>query len=213
MNRLTIVTAAWTASNLPKVIESIDSQTFQDFQHIIVNDNNPKVREIFKDMCDGKKRHWIDLGVRTHFYGALARNIGVIAAFSYIHHRQRDIENEWIVFHDDDNKWRPDHLQLMVDAVNANPEATMVASDAVWVGEHEKTWTEIRPCKIRHGAVDLGQLIYKTKLFREYGYFEPRPNRKHKYDIELIEKMVNGEGMDKVVFTHESSFIMNYRKR
>lgn len=209
---LTIVTACWHAENLSKVIESVDNQTFKDWQHILVNDNNPEVRSIFKYLCDDKKRHWIDLGVRTHFYGALARNIGVIVAFSYVHHSKRDIENEWVVFHDDDNCWEPNHLQSMIDVAAVNPEATMIASDAVWVGAHDKSFREVRECRLRHGGVDLGQIMYKTKLFREVGYFFPHPHRKHKYDWELISKMVEKEG-DKLVYTHLSTFLMNYKKK
>ena len=210
--RITIVTALWNASNLPKVIESIDNQTYQDFQHIIVNDNNPEVREIFKEKCDGVKRHWIDFGVRTHYYGALARNTGVIVAFSYMHASKRDIDNEWILFHDDDNLWEPDHLESMISTANDNEEATMVASDAKWVGANDKTWTQNKKCEMKHGACDLGQFMYKTELFRKYGYFFPHPHSKHKYDWRLIEKMATGE-KDKLVFTNKPTFIMNYKKK
>lgn len=210
--KLTIISALWHWEHLPNLIKSIDSQTYQDFQHILVNDNNDVVREQFKQLCDGKRRHWIDLGVRTHFYGALARDIGVLVAFSYIHHSKRDIENEWVCFHDEDNAWEPNHLQSMIETAEANPDATMVASDAVWIGANDKNWRVTMPCKIRHGACDLGQFLYKTKLFREYGYFFPHPHRKHKYDFELISKMVSGEG-NRLVFSHQPTFLMNYKKR
>lgn len=209
---LTIVTAAWHAENLPKVIESIDNQTVKGFQHIIINDNNPEVRDIMKPLCDGVNRHWIDLGVRTHFYGALARNMGVIAAFSYIHHSKRDIDNEWIAFHDDDNLWEPNHIQSMIEVLETNPEATMIGSDAVFIGARDKKWKEVRECKIRHCGCDLGQFLYKTELFRKYGYFFPHPHRKHKYDWELIQKMAEGEG-NNLVFTGKPTFIMNYKKQ
>jgi glycosyltransferase involved in cell wall biosynthesis len=127
---LTIVTAAWRAENLPKIIESIENQTVKGFEHLIINDNNPEVRNVFKDLCDGKHRHWIDIGVRTHFFGAIARNIGVMSAFSYVHHSKRNIENEWIIFLDDDNLWKPNHLQTIVETLEQNPDATMIATDA-----------------------------------------------------------------------------------
>lgn len=209
---LTIITAAWNAENLPKVIESIDSQTVKGFQHIIVNDNNPEVREIMKPLCDGVNRHWIDLGVRTHYYGALARNIGVIMAFSYTYHRDRDIENEWVCFHDDDNIWLPNHLESMIAMLEENPEATMIASDMEMIGQTDKKFRKVVPCWIKHGHCDLGEFLYKTKLFREYGYFFPHPRRKHKYDYELIKKMANGEG-DKLVYTKKPTMLMNYKKK
>jgi len=222
--RLTIVTAAWNAEKLPRVIvTSIGCQSFMDWQHIIINDNNPEVRELMENGTFGvhnlkfsedefDRRHWIDFKFRTHYYGAIARNTGAMAAFSYVHSSKRDIENEWIVFHDDDNIWEPDHLYSMVKVAEENPEATIVASDARWVGANDKTFNEIHPCKLKHGGCDLGQFMYKTKLFKEYGYFDPHPHSKHKYDWRLIEKMTSGEG-DKLVYTGKPTFIMNYKKK
>jgi glycosyltransferase involved in cell wall biosynthesis len=209
---LTIVTAAWRAENLSRVIESIENQTVKGFEHIIVNDNNPEVRNIFKNLCDGEHRHWIDIGVRTHFYGAIARNIGVMSSFSYIHHSKRDIENEWIVFCDDDNLWKPNHIQTIIEALAHNPHATMVATDSIWVGAHNKDWNEIRLCKIARGKCDLGQFAYKTLLFKKYGYFDAHPHSKQLYDWRLIRKMAEGEG-DKLIFTNQPTFIMSYRKK
>ena len=211
--KLTIVTAAWNAENLPRVFETTNKQTFKDWQHIIVNDNNPEVRECMEALPDNPQRHWIDFRVRTHYYGALARNAGVMAAFSYMHHSQRDIENEWIVFLDDDNSWEPDHLQSMIDAVSFNPDAVMVASDAVWIGRDDKTFREVKECKLGHGRCDLGQFMYKTTLFRKYGFFDPHPRAKHKYDWNLLRKMFAGEPFEKIHFTDKPTFLMNYKKR
>jgi hypothetical protein len=49
-------------------------------------------------------------------------------------------------------------------------------------------------------------------LFKKYGYFDAHPHSKQRYDWRLISKMAEGEG-DKLVFTHQSSFIMSYRKK
>jgi glycosyltransferase involved in cell wall biosynthesis len=212
MFNLTIITAAWRAQNLPEVIKSIDNQTMNGFQHIIINDNNQEVRESMKPLCDGINRHWIDLGVRTHYYGALARNIGTQVAFCYVHHSKRDIDNEWVCFHDDDNLWQPYHLESMIRIAQTHSEASMILSDIEKVGANNQDWKQIIPCRIKHGYVDLGQIMYKTRLFREYGYFFPNPRRKQKYDFDLIKKMVDGEG-DKVFFTHQPTFIMSYRKK
>ena len=210
--KITIITALWHADNIPAVIESVDNQTYQDFQHILVNDNNENVRKVFKGVCDGVKRHWIDFGVRCHYYGAMARNTGVMSAFSYCHHSKRDRDNEWILFHDDDNKWEPYHVEAMVNAVKRRPKSTMVVADSVWVGAKDKEWKTIRKAEFRHGGCDLGQFMYKTELFRKYGYFDPHPGLKHKYDWVLLKKMTEGEEGN-IIFTGEPSFIMNYKKR
>jgi len=209
---LTIVTACWRAENLKKVIECIDGQTYKGrVDHILVNDNNPEVREILPALCDDKRRFWIDCHVRGHFFGAVARNIGTMMAFAY--QQERNLDNEYILYFDDDNMWEPNHLETMVDALVTNPDATLIASDAKWVGVNDKNWTEIRPCRIRQGACDLGQFMYKNELFKKYNYFNPRPRKKQRYDWELIKKMVDGEGADKVVYTGLPTFMMSYRKR
>jgi len=210
---ITIVTAAWRAENLKAVIDCIDNQTYKgNVHHLLINDNNPNVRKILPELCNNKKRFWIDSHVRMHYWGALCRNIGVMAAFSYWPEKQRDINEEFILFFDDDNMWQPNHLQTMVDAVIANPTATLVASDAVWVGFNDKGWQEYRPCKIRQGAIDLGQFMYKKVLFQKYGYFNPHPHNKQRYDWRLLEKMVNGEG-ENFLKTNLGTFIMSYRKK
>jgi len=194
-------------------MESVDKQTYTDWNHILVNDNNSEVREkIHHGTYDERKRFWIDLMIRTHYWGAFARNVGVMVAFSYLPEKERDIENEWIVFHDDDNFWKPNHLQSLVDALNENPNATLIASDARWIGVNDPTWNEIRMCKVKQGGIDLGQLMYKNLLFKRYGYFNPRPRKKQRYDWELISRMINGEG-DRFIMTHKPTFMMSYRKK
>ena len=207
---LTIVTAIRNACYLPKIMESVDNQTYQDFHHILVNDNSSEVRAEIEKYKDDKKRFWIDFRVRTHYYGALARNAGVMVAFSYVHHSKRDIENEWIVFHDEDNFWEPDHLQSMVDVATANPRATIIASDAIWIGRDDKSFREVRECKLKHGGCDLGQFMYKTSLFKKYGYFDPHPRAKHKYDFNLLKKIFECES---VITTNKPTFLMNYKKK
>ena len=76
---IAIITAATRVKGLQKVIDCVDKQTYQKWQHIIINDNNPEVREFIHNLPENPKRHWIDLGVRTHWFGGIARNIGIMA--------------------------------------------------------------------------------------------------------------------------------------
>jgi glycosyltransferase involved in cell wall biosynthesis len=213
MNKMiTIITAAWNLDGLKKTIESVNNQTYTNWNHIIVNDNQPEIRKYLDELCDGQKRFWIDFGFRTHYYGGLARNVGAIVSFSYVHHLKRDIDNEWVIFHDDDNLWEPNHLESMVNVITKNPSAVMVASDIKLVGRTNKNWTQIRKCQFVHGRCDLGQFMYKTKLFRDYGYFFPHPRHKHKWDWELIKKIYEGE-KDNIFLTNQPTFIMNYKRK
>ena len=212
---ITVITAAWHVDGMPKVLESLKNQTYQNFHHIIINDNNPEIREWLKEnnfFDEDPRTFVIDSHVRTHYYGGLVRNMGVIASFSYLHASLRDIENEWVCFHDDDNTWTPDHLESMVETLNVAPFASMIAADMVMLGAVDKTFREERKCEIKHCHCDLGSFLYKTRLFREHGYFFPHPHRKHKFDWELIEKFAKAEE-GKIAFTNKPTFLMNYKKK
>lgn len=214
MIKLTIITACWGPENLNRVIETVDNQTVQGFEHIFINDNHPETRKVLPGICDGNdKRHWVDLHQRCHFFGAITRNIGIQMAFSYLHESKRDIEDEWICFLDTDNTWKPDHLESMIKTKESYPTATLIASDAMWVGANDKTWTEIRSCKFRQGGCDLGQFMYNTKLFRDYGTFHAHARSKQRFDFRLIKKIIEGEEMYRVAQTNKPTFILSYRKK
>lgn len=208
---ITIITAAFRLEGLEKVIECINNQTYKHWNHIIVNDNTPEISKKLDEICLDERRKCIDLKFRSHYFGGLTRNIGVILSFCYIREGSRDTENEFVCFLDDDNLWEEDHLQSMVDKLNEVPDATLIVTDALWRGVKDKTWTDYRSCRFFHGGCDLGQFLYKKELFDKYGYFNPRPSCKQRWDWELIEKMVDGE-TERIAFTNKATFLMSYRK-
>lgn len=213
--KITIITAAWRVAGVKKVIECLNNQTFQDFDHLIVNDHNPEVREWLKEnnyFEDDLRRHVIDSHVRGHFFGGIARNLGVLMAFAYKREIERDLDSEFITFFDDDNSWENDHLESFVEVLKKNPNATLIGSDMVKVGVQDTSWRGIVPCVIKHGHCDLGEFLYKGTLFRNYGLFWPRPKRKHRFDIELLEKIAKGE-KENVYFTHKPTLTLSYRKK
>jgi len=50
-------------------------------------------------------------------------------------------------------------------------------------------------------------------MFRKFGYFEGRPERRVTFDFELISKIHNGEGDDKFVILEEPTFIYYHVQR
>jgi len=212
---ITAITAAWRVDGLKKVIESIDNQTYKNWEHIIVNDNNPEVREFLKEYSKNKpeNRHIVDLQVRTHYYGGFARNIGTNIAFSYFRDSKRKPNDEWICFHDDDNLWYQDHLETLVKGHLAKPKATIIGVDMEMRGKIDKNYKRIMQCEIASQNCDLGNFLYNRKLFDKYGYFRPRIEKKIGFDFELIKKMVDGEGLEKVHIIHKPTFIFYHRRR
>ncbi len=213
--KISVITAAWRVDGLKKVIRCLNDQIFRNFEHLIINDNNPDVREFLKKndyFENNRHRHVIDSFVRLHYYGGISRNIGVLASFSYLREQERNEDKEFICFFDDDNFWEKDHLQSLVEILKNHPNATLIGSDMIKIGVQDSNWKKLVPCVIKHGHCDLGNFLYKAILFRKYGVFYPRLKRKHKFDIELLEKMNVGE-KENIYFTNKPTFLMNYKKR
>lgn len=209
---ITIITAAHRLDGLKRVINCIDQQSYTNWEHVIVNDCSEDIRKELTELCSSNKRKWIDCGIRCHTYGGVARNIGIAVAFSYVRERDRDYDNEFLCFLDDDNLWSPNHLQSLIDILNDNQNASLIGSDFVWIGTKNTNWHETRKCELKQGGCDLGNFLYRRKMFFKYGFFNPRPNRKHKFDWEIISRIVSGE-KNKIFFTNQPTFIMSYRKK
>lgn len=208
---ITIITAAYRIDGLKKIVECLNNQIYRNFDHIIINDNNPEIREWFKEnnyFKSDSNKHIVDNYTRCHTYGAVSRNIGAFMAFSYVRERDRNYDEEMITFLDDDNLWEPNHLESMV---SISKGTDMVISDALWVGAKDKNWKKICHFQFRQGSVDLGQILYKRKLFTELGYFNFREEKRHCFDFELIKIFIDSGC--KIVQTHLPTFIMNYKKK
>ncbi|MHA1225132.1 MAG: glycosyltransferase family A protein [Candidatus Hodarchaeales archaeon] len=211
---ITIITAGWRLEGVRRVIECVDNQTYKKWQHIIVNDNNSELRWKLPKICRGNKnRHWVDLGVRTHYFGGFARNVGAVISFAYLKDSQREWGDEWICFLDDDNLWYPDHLETLVEGHKQKPEAVLIGVDMEIRGVINKDYRHILKCQIKPQQCDLGSFLYKKDIFEKYGGFKPRPRRKITYDWELIEKIAMFEGMDKVHIIHKPTFIYYHKER
>jgi glycosyltransferase involved in cell wall biosynthesis len=106
--------AAWLA----EALASIAAQTFRDFEVLLVNDAGPDA-SVLADEFGARYVHRDENGGV-----AAVRNTGVIAA-----------RGELIAYLDDDDLWRPGHLQGLVDALDAaGPACGLAYGDAeVWL--------------------------------------------------------------------------------
>jgi glycosyltransferase involved in cell wall biosynthesis len=206
---VTVVTAGWRTEGVKRVIDCLDKQTVQNFHHIIVNDNNPDLRFWLKEQNyfhDSEMRHVIDFHQRTHFFGAFARNCGVMMAFSYFSERIKTATDDfWIIFLDDDNLWEPNHLERFMEAHQAHPEATMIGWDMEIRSTINPDYRHNVNCFIAPQQFDMGSFAIKHELFDKYGYFMAglgENKRKITYDALLYNKMAEGEGSDKVFVSH-----------
>ena len=97
-----------TADYLPTCIDSILSQTFTDFELLLVDDGSTDRSGAICDAYQTKDR-------RVHVFHQ--RNAGVSAARN---HGVREAQGDWICYVDSDDEVTPDYLKVMVDAICSN---------------------------------------------------------------------------------------------
>ena len=101
---------------LKRALSSVISQTYQDFEIIVVdNSSTDDTQNVLESFADQK------LNVIT------VNNNGIIA-----YSRNRGIENargEWIALLDSDDIWKPEKLEKVREAINHNPEVILVCHD------------------------------------------------------------------------------------
>lgn len=123
MPRVTVVTATYNwATVLPFSIASVRSQTFGDFQHLVIGDGcTDESAEVVTDAADGDPRiRWVNLASNTgHQWGPNSEGI-------------RLADSDFIAYLGHDDLWVPNHLENLVAALD-EPGVGLVHSSAVMV--------------------------------------------------------------------------------
>ena len=130
---------------LTGAVESVRSQTFRDWELLIVDDGS----------SDGTYRDWSESGdprircLRTEHRGvSAARNLGIQQA-----------RFPWIAFLDSDDTWLPKKLETQLKALESNPDHLAVHSDEIWIRRGRR----VNPKKIHR---KYGGWVYRYSLPR-----------------------------------------------
>ena len=132
------------AKLLERALSSVLTQTFQDFEIIVVdNSSTDDTHQVLKAKDDPRMSV---VGVQNHGNIAYSRNIGI--------HRSK---GDWIAFLDSDDAWLPEKLETVRAAILGNPDIILVCHDEwkVVEGKREKY--------LRHAPSDSD--IYESFLF------------------------------------------------
>lgn len=112
------------AKYIERAIKSVLAQTYQDFELIIVDDNNPNTKEreeleqVMSKYLQNPKIKFIQHEKNKN--GAVARNTAIAIA-----------KGEYISFLDDDDFYLKKRLEILVNALNDNPEYSAVYTGGV----------------------------------------------------------------------------------
>jgi len=134
---------------LDRALESVHAQTFSDFEVVVVDDCSPHPED--STLTDETKQYtfppayitvlekWNAL-LETRGIDLVAARLGENSGYQCMP-KNKGIETargDYIAYLDDDNRWRPNHLQVCVDAIESGFSADMVYTRIHYIGDQEK---------------------------------------------------------------------------
>jgi glycosyltransferase involved in cell wall biosynthesis len=144
--RISVIIPAYkTAHLIAGCLDSVLSQTYQDFEAIVVNDGSPDTPELEKVLQPYMGR--IVYILQPNKRAAGARNTAIQQA-----------RGEFLAFLDSDDSWLPDHLASQMKLVDADPSLDLVYSNALLVGNPEQEMEFMERCP-SHGEATFAALI------------------------------------------------------
>jgi glycosyltransferase involved in cell wall biosynthesis len=165
-------------------IESVLSQTYQDFEIIVVNDACPDT-EALERVLEPYRSRILYLKLENNLGLACARNAAILASNS-----------PYIGLLDADDLWEPDYLEVQIGILEAQPEIDILYCDALIFGdtpEAGRTNMELNPSDGEVTFLSLVTLkcnvgVYVTgrrETFLKAGLFEPGRRRIEDFDLWL----------------------------
>ncbi|HZR26768.1 MAG TPA: glycosyltransferase family A protein [Vicinamibacterales bacterium] len=145
---VSIIIPAYRASgDIAVALDSVFSQTFANFEVIVVNDGSPDTPDLERALEPYASRIRYIAFTENRGAGA-ARNAGVLAA-----------HGTYLAFLDADDRWSPEFLQRQVWHLEARPACDMVYCDAILSGESPLAGRRFMETAPSHGPVTLIGLI------------------------------------------------------
>lgn len=183
-----IVTTYNRPEKLKRAIQSVIDQTFTDWELIIVDDHSevgikpPEDKRItyrYLDKNSGKQ--------------AIPKNIGTRLA-----------KGEYLAYLDDDNVWRPDHLQALYNVLDKSPEIDLVYGDRFVTDELGEMpsgvgiYSEFAPqLLLQRNYIDTSDFLVRRKAVLDIGGWDERCKRMSDWNL-LARLVKNGSVFKRV---------------
>jgi len=173
MPKVSVIIPAYNCERyIREAIDSVLSQTYKDFELIVVNDGSQdRTAEVVKQY--GSKVRYL---YQSNSGQARAKNVGCGYA-----------QGEYLAFLDSDDRWYPNKLDAQVKAMEKNPNVGLVYSDVDLIDEEgrliQKSYLTKRLSKNRRKlpetAIDNhlfpfpSTVLLRRELFEKAGGFDP----------------------------------------
>lgn len=172
-----------------RAIDSVENQTFQDWELLIVDDGSTDGLEELVIARVLQKPKWRYLKHANRRLSA-SRNIGIHAALG-----------KYVTFLDSDDEYRPDHLQIRVQYMQDHPGVSIIHGGVELVGPPETHYVQdaFNPGqKIHLSECTIGATLFGLKsVFVESGGFKKIP---YSAESEFLPRVVERFKVDKVDF-------------
>lgn len=159
------------SERLRKAIESVVNQTFQEWELLVVDDaSTDDTSDVVHEYINQDSR--INYLKRSENFGCDTgpKNDGI-----------KESTGEYIAFLDDDNTFRPDHLQALYSALQKQPEAVLAYGDR-WIIDESKElkpqvglFSDFNPTLLmQRNYIDTSDVLVKREAIEYVGGFDER---------------------------------------
>lgn len=185
---------------LARSINSVLSQTYKEFELIVINDGSTdETDELMRNYRDKRIRY---IRHQKNMGGPVARNTGILKALG-----------SYIAFQDDDDEWFPDKLKKQVTLLDLARQEVGVVYTGFWRIEKNKKKTYI-PSKyvtkkngrvheelLRGNFITTQSMLIRKECFKKAGMFDESLPRQQDWDLVLrISKYYEFKCIDEPLF-------------
>jgi glycosyltransferase involved in cell wall biosynthesis len=168
---ISIIIPAFNAEKyIAEAVESALSQTYKNFEIIVVNDGSTdSTKSVLSEYSS--QITIIDI---TNGGVSVARNTGILTA-----------KGQYIALLDSDDLWHPEKLEFQVDYLKRNPEVVMISGGREKFSETDEIRVKKSACVmenvilshhdiLRRNPIHCSSVLIQKHIFSRSGLFDPR---------------------------------------